>query len=153
MAAEGHENQTHAFPVQSVGEEVPRARRETVTVLTRWGIDAELRYTAGLIVTELVTNVVRHAALLSATATVTLAVETGGLLLEVADAHPFKPAPLPAPYAGGGRGLVVVAGLAGEAGGGYEVFADSDGKRIVVRLPIAPEPASAQEQVPAGVTG
>lgn len=136
------ERHEHRFAVRSVSDDVPLARRETAKMLTSWGIDTDLRYAAGLIVTELVTNVVRHAAVLSPTATVTLAADAEALLLEVADTHPLRPAPLPTPYAEGGRGLVVVQGLARAAGGGWEVLADpgSGGKRIAVRLPLAPAP-------------
>jgi two-component sensor histidine kinase len=128
----------HVFRVLSISEHVPLARRETVRVLSGWGIGPELLDAASLIITELVTNVVRHAAVLSPIATVTLARDPEALWLSVADAHPFRPAPLPAPHAEGGWGLAVVAALATEAGGNQEVVADElgGGKRIVVRLPL-----------------
>ncbi|MDT0318553.1 ATP-binding protein [Streptomyces millisiae] len=133
-------DERHVFHVLSVPEHVPLARREAAKVLADWGIGEDLLFAASLIVTELVGNVVRHAAVLSPTATVTLAADAEALSLAVADAHPFRPAPLLAAHAEGGRGLAVVAALAAEAGGSHEVVADEDsgGKRIVVRLPLAP---------------
>ncbi|KIZ15379.1 ATP-binding protein [Streptomyces natalensis ATCC 27448] len=128
----------------STAEHVPLARRETAKVLADWGLSEQLMDTACLIVSELVTNVVRHAALLSPTASVTLAVEEQGtLVLAVADAHPLKPRPLPAAHALGGRGLFLVDALVGEVGGRVEVVRDAvtGGKRIVISLPSALVPA------------
>ncbi|GAB3004540.1 hypothetical protein GCM10023080_082730 [Streptomyces pseudoechinosporeus] len=98
----------HDFPVISTPGHVPLARHETAKVLTDWGLPDELVDTSCLIITELVTNVVRHASVVSPTATVTLAVdETGNLVLTVADAHPFKPRPLMAAHDFGGRDAAI----------------------------------------------
>ncbi|MFG2257351.1 ATP-binding protein [Streptomyces mirabilis] len=79
----------HGFRVISTAEHVPLARRETAKVLADWGMSKQVVDTACLIISELVTNVVRHAAVLSPTATVTLAVEEQTrLVLAVADARP-----------------------------------------------------------------
>ncbi|MFJ5817247.1 ATP-binding protein [Streptomyces sp. NPDC093108] len=134
----------HDFQVISTAEHVPLARRETTKVLARWGVSERIVTTVRLIVSELVTNVVQHAAVLSPTATVTLTFEDGAeLVLSVADAHPFKPKPLPAAHDLGGRGLLLVNALVREVHGQVEVVPDaaSGGKRIVVRLPMVPVPA------------
>ncbi|MGO4748642.1 ATP-binding protein [Streptomyces sp. 2MCAF27] len=125
----------------STAEHVPLARRETAKVLANWGMSKEVVGTACLIISELVTNVVRHAAVLSPTATVTLAVEEkAALVLAVADAHPLKPKPLPAAHELGGRGLFLIDALVREVDGRAEVLpeAATGGKRIIIRLPLAP---------------
>ncbi|MGW3009671.1 ATP-binding protein [Streptomyces sp. NPDC001219] len=65
----------HDIQVISTAEHVPLARRETVKVLARWGMSEQVVDTACLIISELVTNVVQHATVLSPTATVSFAVE------------------------------------------------------------------------------
>ncbi|KOU43570.1 ATP-binding protein [Streptomyces sp. WM6378] len=134
----------HDFQVISTAEHVPLARRETVQVLAGWGMAEQVVDTACLIISELVTNVVQHAAVLSPTAVVTLAVEEPArLVLAVADAHPLKPKPLPAAHGLGGRGLFLVDALVREFRGSAEVVPDTPtgGKRIVIRLPLVPVPA------------
>ena len=131
----------HDFPVISTPGHVPLARHETAKVLPSWGVSDQVVDTSCLIITELVTNVVRHAAVVSPTAMVTLAVEERDVLvLAVADAHPFKPKPLMAAHDAGGRGLQLVNALVHEAGGKAEVVPDATigGKQINIRLPLAP---------------
>ncbi|MFE9426506.1 ATP-binding protein [Kitasatospora sp. NPDC006697] len=135
---------SHSFHVVSADEHVPAARRETRNVLAAWGVDAEVAATACLIVTELVTNVVRHAARYSPTARVVLRADQGELTIAVADDHPFRPRALPAPHDSGGWGLALVKGLVEEAQGSHQVAADLDtgGKVIVIRLPLLPAPTA-----------
>jgi anti-sigma regulatory factor (Ser/Thr protein kinase) len=131
----------HDFQVISEAEYVPMARRETAKVLAAWGMSEEVVGTACLIISELVTNVVQHAAVLSPTAAVTLAIEEqAALVLAAADAHPLKPKPLPAAHDLGGRGLFLVEALVREVHGRAEVLPETatGGKRIVIRLPLAP---------------
>ncbi|WP_411150543.1 ATP-binding protein [Streptomyces sp. A30] len=131
----------HDFPVISTPGHVPLARHETAKVLAAWGLSDQIVDTSCLIITELVTNVVQHAAVVSPTATVTVTVEErGDLVLAVADAHPFKPKPLMAAHDSGGRGLHLVNALVHEAGGTAEVVPDATtgGKQINIRLPLAP---------------
>ncbi|MBF9071744.1 ATP-binding protein [Streptacidiphilus fuscans] len=134
---------SHVFQVLSIAEHVPVARRETRKVLTGWGLDEALVDTACLIISELVTNVALHAALLSPTATVELSTDEAELTASVADAHPFRPKALPAPHGSGGWGLALVKGLVEEAHGSHEVVDDAStgGKAVVVRLPLAPAAA------------
>jgi anti-sigma regulatory factor (Ser/Thr protein kinase) len=130
----------HDSQVISEAEYVPMARRETAEVLAAWGMSEEVVGIACLIISELVTNVVQHAAVLSPTAAVTLAVEEqAALVLAVADAHPLKPKPLPAAHDLGGRGLFLVDALVREVHGRAEVLPETatGGKRIVIRLPLA----------------
>ncbi|MER6524528.1 ATP-binding protein [Streptomyces sp. NPDC001508] len=131
----------HDFQVVSEAEYVPLARHETAKVLADWGMSEEVVGTACLIISELVTNVVRHAAVLSPTAAVSLAVEEqAALVLAVADAHPLKPKPLPTAHDLGGRGLFLVDALVRGVHGRAEVLPETatGGKRIVIRLPLAP---------------
>nr|WP_317259615.1 hypothetical protein [Streptomyces sp. NEAU-383] len=84
---------------------------------------------------------VRHAAVLSPTATVTLPVDDAALVLSVADAHPLKPKPPPAAHSVGGRGLFMVNALVREVHGRAEVLSNTGtgGKRIVIHLPSTPK--------------
>src|SRR5438270_5884631 len=93
----------HVFRVISTAEYVPLARRETSKILHDWQLNEEVVFTACLIVTELVTNVARHAAVLSPTASVTLTVDQDTLMLAVCDAHPFRPKDLHTEHDLGGR--------------------------------------------------
>ena len=135
----------HVFEVVSAADSVPSARREAAKVLEAWRLDGEVVFTACLIITELVTNVVRYAVAVSPTATVTLATDGQELTLAVGDADPHCPKPLmPDVHDVRGRGLHLVRSLAAEAGGSHDVIAGSGcrgGKQIVVRLPLHPLPA------------
>lgn len=133
----------HVFQVLPIVEQVPLARRETRKVLEGWGLDDELVATSCLIVSELVTNVARHAAVLSPTAKVELGTDETELTVSVADAHPFRPKALPAPHGSGGWGLALVKGLVEEAGGSHDVVDDKEtgGKAVVVHLPLVPAAA------------
>lgn len=134
----------HDFDVISTAEYVPPARREAAKVLTSWGIPDLLVEDVCVIVSELITNVVRHAAAVSPTAMVSLAVEHGSqLVLTVADTHPHMPNPSSAPHELGGRGLLLVHALVAEHRGSHQAVRDSatGGKQIVVRFPLARIPA------------
>lgn len=122
----------------STADHVPLVRHEAATVLYSWGLGEEAVFTACLIVTELVSNVARHAALLSPTSTTTLVLDEMSLVISVADSDPFQPRALEAAHDDGGRGLLLVKLLVEEAGGGHEVLARSDGcgKQITARLPL-----------------
>ncbi len=113
----------HVFQVVSASECVPPARRQSAAVLRSWGLSEDVVFTACLIVTELVNNVARHAALLSPTATVSLMVDEAALTVSVADPRPLKPRALLAAHDLGGRGLQLVKGLVGEVRSEHEVVA------------------------------
>ncbi|MFJ7150638.1 SpoIIE family protein phosphatase [Streptomyces sp. NPDC100445] len=93
--------------------EVGRARRLVRERLRHWGLPRAVE-TAELLVSEVVTNAVRHAASTSVGLRV---VRTDALLFEVTDDEPALPGLIPAgPYDESGRGLRVVSRLAREWG-------------------------------------
>ncbi len=94
---------------------VRMARQATRDALATWRL-AYLEETAVLLVSELVTNAVRHA---RGGDEVTLVLQTAGtwLRIEVTDADPQWPQPrTPAEFDGSGFGLVLVDALAGKWG-------------------------------------
>ena len=94
---------------------VRMARQATRDALATWRL-AYLEETAVLLVSELVTNAVRHA---RGGDEVTLVLQTAGtwLRIEVTDADPRWPQPrIPAEFDGSGFGLVLVDALAGKWG-------------------------------------
>jgi len=91
------------------------ARQATRGALATWRL-AHLEETAVLLVSELVTNAVRHA---RGTDAIALELETGGtwLRIEVQDADPRWPQPrTPAGFDESGFGFVLVDALAGKWG-------------------------------------
>ncbi|MFD8340212.1 ATP-binding protein [Streptomyces solisilvae] len=135
-----------SFIVRAEREAVPAARSEIAAQLQMWGLPrgGEIVATAVLAVSELVTNVVKHAAHSAPAADVTLALEDGELVLAVHDRHPALPKPSAAVDADqiGGRGLWLIEALAAEAGGsiGFPADADGGGKAVEVRLPLVGTP-------------
>jgi two-component sensor histidine kinase len=93
-----------------------------------------------LIVSELVTNAVRHAALLSPMFAVEVAVGGEWLRVAVEDDHPYRPTALEADHGQtGGRGLLLVRELTREAGGACDVeHTASGGKVIWAAVPLKP---------------
>ncbi|MFE4698701.1 ATP-binding protein [Streptomyces sp. NPDC056738] len=87
-----------------------------------------------LVVSELVTNVLRHAAR-SPVTDVGITVDAGHLIVSVTDAEPRLPDLTPA---GMGAGLLTVAELAASLGGtvSAEAAAGHDGKTVLVRFPM-----------------
>ncbi|MEU7136537.1 ATP-binding protein [Streptomyces sp. NPDC046261] len=97
--------------VPLVPEAVRRARRDTAMALSEYAIPTNSTFAGAvlLVVSELVTNAVRHAADRSPTADVTIAVGGGQLVVGVADQSPCLPDVSPGMT---GEGLRTVAGLA-----------------------------------------
>ncbi len=84
------------------------ARRKLVALMASWG-RSEGRDTAALLVTELVTNAVRHA---ESAPRLTVTADEGRLRCCVHDSDPTHPRlRLPEPDADTGRGLLLVAAL------------------------------------------
>lgn len=92
-----------------------------------------------LIVSELVTNAVKHAALLSPELAVEVAVGAEWVRVSVEDNHPYRPTALETDYAQtGGRGLLLVREITLEAGGTCDVEHTAAGGKIIwAALPLS----------------
>jgi two-component sensor histidine kinase len=128
------------FTAPAVDVSVPQARHAVRDLLRRQQVPVDDATVQGLllIVSELVTNAVRHAALLSPEVAVEVAVGTAWIRVSVEDNHPYRPKALEADHGQtGGRGLMLVRETTAEAGGtcGVEQTA-SGGKVIWAALPL-----------------
>ncbi|ARF58064.1 ATP-binding protein [Streptomyces gilvosporeus] len=133
-----------ALPMRSVlvAPTVPasvRLARETAELTyAGWGINPghPVLGPALLVLSELVTNSVRHAAAASPQLTVTYAASADMLAFAVHDRHPYVLDPLSFPQSRGG--LATVAELATEWGGTWTVRPDADGggKGVWITLPL-----------------
>ncbi|MDX3518498.1 ATP-binding protein [Streptomyces scabiei] len=130
----------HVLTLPMMPSAVRTARENAELALTEWGIS--LRHpTVGpalLILSELVTNSVRHAAVLSEQVTVIYAAGDNCLAFAVCDRHPYQP-PLYASAVGAGTGgLATVMELTLGLGGSAVVRGDADGrgKGIWITLPL-----------------
>lgn len=129
----------HVLTLPTTPAAVRMARETAEQALTEWGIG--LRHPAVgpalLILGELVTNSVRHAAVLSPQLTVIYAAGPDCLAFAVHDRHPYQP-PLHGAPGGGTGGLTTVMELTRELGATAVVRADADGrgKSIWITLPL-----------------
>ena len=84
------------FTAPAVDASVPQARHAVRDLLLRQGVPVSDDLAQGLllIVSELVTNAVKHAAVLSPTIAVELAVGAEWLRVSVEDSHPYRPTAL-----------------------------------------------------------
>ncbi|MFF0739850.1 ATP-binding protein [Streptomyces sp. NPDC004111] len=132
------------FTAPAVDISVPQARHAVRDLIRRQGVPVtdDLMQGLLLIVSELVTNAVKHAALLSPELAVEVAIGAEWIRVSVEDSHPYRPKPLETDYAQtGGRGLLLVREIAGEAGGVCDVeHTASGGKVIWAALPLTPPP-------------
>ncbi|MET9349047.1 ATP-binding protein [Streptomyces termitum] len=130
------------FTAPAVDVSVPQARHAVRDLLARQGVPVheDVRQGLLLIVSELVTNAVRHAALLSPEIAVEVAIGPEWIRVAVEDNHPYRPKALEADHARtGGRGLLLVKEIALESGGACDVeHTASGGKIIWAALPLAP---------------
>ncbi|MCX4671658.1 ATP-binding protein [Streptomyces sp. NBC_01381] len=130
------------FTAAAVDASVPQARHAVRDLLARQGVPASDDLVQGLllIVSELVTNAVRHAALLSPMLAVEVAVGAEWVRVSVEDDHPYRPTALVADHGQtGGRGLLLVREITREAGGACDVeHTASGGKVIWAALPLKP---------------
>ena len=121
---------------------VPQARHAVRDLLHRQGVPVSDDLVQGLllIVSELVTNAVKHAALLSPMLAVEVAVGAEWVRVSVEDNHPYRPTALEADHGQtGGRGLLLVREVTREAGGVCDVeHTASGGKVIWAALPLKP---------------
>jgi anti-sigma regulatory factor (Ser/Thr protein kinase) len=130
------------FTAPAVDASVPQARHAVRDLLYRQGVPVcdDLVHGLLLIVSELVTNAVRHAALLSPMLAVEVAVGAEWVRVSVEDNHPYRPTALEADHCQtGGRGLLLVSEVTREAGGVCDVeHTASGGKVIWAALPLKP---------------
>ncbi|WP_170305087.1 ATP-binding protein [Kitasatospora viridis] len=121
---------------------VPRVRHAVRDLLRAQGL-AGGRYldlTDGLllIVSELVTNVVAHAALLTPEVTCEVAIGAGQVRVAVEDGHPYRPKAVQSDEEQtGGRGLMLVKSISLAAGGSCDVEQTGDGGKVIwASLPL-----------------
>lgn len=128
------------FTVPAVEESVPQTRRAVRDLLGRQRVpaDGDLVYALLLIVSELVTNSVRHAALLSPEVAVEIAVGREWVRVAVEDDHPYRPKALEADSGQtSGRGLLLVRETTREYGGVCDVEHTSTGGKVIwAALPL-----------------
>lgn len=145
----------HVLTLPNEPSAVRLARETAEQALTEWGIDLHRPVVdaALLILSELVTNSVRHAAELSPQIMVMYAASKSRLAFAVHDRHPHQPplhhtetttatgtaaatstATSTAPAPGGGLGTVME--LTRQLGGTAAVHGDADGKSIWINLPL-----------------
>ncbi|WP_335932902.1 ATP-binding protein [Streptomyces sp. PTD5-9] len=132
------------FTAAAVEASVPRARHAVRDLLRRQGvpIGADIAEGLLLIVSELVTNAVKHAALLSPELGVEVAVGAEWIRVSVEDNHPYRPTALETDHGQtGGRGLLLVREITREAGGACDVRHTAGGGKIIwAALPLGPRP-------------
>lgn len=132
------------FTAPAVDVSVPQARRAVRDLLNRQGVPMDDDIAEGLllIVSELVTNAVKHAALLSPELAVEVAVGAEWIRVSVEDNHPYRPTALETDCAQtGGRGLLLVREIAREAGGACDVEHTAGGGKIIwAALPLSRQP-------------
>ncbi|SFX66143.1 ATP-binding protein [Streptomyces atratus] len=132
------------FTAPAVDVSVPQARHAVRDLLKRQGVPLDEDVAEGLllIVSELVTNAVKHAALLSPELAVEVAVGEEWIRVSVEDNHPYRPTALETDYAQtGGRGLLLVREITREAGGACDVEHTAGGGKIIwAALPLSPRP-------------
>ncbi|MFD7611555.1 ATP-binding protein [Streptomyces sp. NPDC059828] len=128
------------FTAPAVEVSVPQARHAVRDLIHRQGVPVRDELLQGmlLIVSELVTNAVRHAALLSPELAVEVAIGADWIRVAVEDNHPYRPRALETDYAQtGGRGLLLVREIAREAGGSCDVEHTTTGGKIIwAMLPL-----------------
>ncbi|MFD4949886.1 ATP-binding protein [Streptomyces sp. NPDC058239] len=131
------------FTAPAVDVSVPQARHAVRDLLSRQGVPMDDDIAEGLllIVSELVTNAVKHAALLSPELAVEVAVGAEWVRVSVEDNHPYRPTALETDYAQtGGRGLLLVREITREAGGACDVEHTAGGGKIIwAALPLRPQ--------------
>ncbi|GHE08812.1 ATP-binding protein [Streptomyces alanosinicus] len=130
----------HVLTLPAVPGAVRVARQTAEQILLEW--DIGLRHPtvdpALLILSELVTNSVRHAAVLSPRLTVFYAAGRDCLAFAVHDRHPYQPPLFGAVTGTGAGGLGTVMELVLGLGGTAVVRADADGKgkSVWITLPL-----------------
>ncbi|MFE3517933.1 ATP-binding protein [Streptomyces sp. NPDC059166] len=128
------------FTAPAADVSVPQARHAVRDLIRRQDVPVEDDILHGLllIVSELVTNAVKHAALLSPELAVEVAIGAEWIRVSVEDNHPYRPTALVTDYAQtGGRGLLLVREITAEAGGTCDVEHTAGGGKIIwAALPL-----------------
>ncbi|MFJ4918962.1 ATP-binding protein [Streptomyces sp. NPDC088725] len=127
------------FTAPAVDASVPRARHTVRDLLKQRRVPArrELVQCLLLIVSELVTDAVRHAGPLSPDIAVGVTVTEGWVRLSVEDGRPHRPAADRARTEG--RGLLLVREIVGEAAGGFGAEHTTEGGKVIwAALPLMP---------------
>jgi two-component sensor histidine kinase len=124
------------FTAAPLDASVPRIRHTVRDLLHRQRapLTADLIDGLLLIASELVTNAVRHAALLTPVIGVEVSVDAGWVRLAVEDGHPYRPTALhanPEQQRTGGRGLLLVRATALAAGGRCGAASTATGGKII----------------------
>ncbi len=135
---------------------VPRTRHAVRDRLLAQGM-AGLRYQELiddllLIVSELVSNAVTHAAVLSPQVTTELTIAEGWVRVSVEDGHPYRPKALESDLGQlGGRGLLLVKSVTLQAGGVCDVERTAAGGKVIwASLPLPPVTAGPDDPAVAG---
>ncbi|AUH39206.1 ATP-binding protein [Streptomyces sp. CMB-StM0423] len=132
---------TWKFDAPALDSSVPQSRHAVRDLLVRRRVPIgdDLLQGVLLIVSELVTNAVRHAGVLSPEIGVELSVGAGWVRVAVRDQHPYRPKALQADdEETGGRGLLLVKAITSEAGGACDVQHTVDGGKVIwASLPLA----------------
>ncbi|MDT0344329.1 ATP-binding protein [Streptomyces litchfieldiae] len=124
------------FTVAPLDVSVPRIRHVVRDLVRRQRapLSGDRLQGALLILSELVTNAVRHAALLTSEIGVEVVLDAHGLRLSVEDGHPYRPRALeanPERQHTSGRGLLLVKAIALETGGDCGVEPTAAGGKVV----------------------
>lgn len=141
---------TWRFTAPALDCSVPQLRHAVRDLVRRQGVvPDEVLQNMLLILSELATNAVRHAALLSPEIGVEVGLRKGWLRVAVEDSHPYRPGALdvdPGQEHTGGRGLLLVKVITSETGGHYDIQQTGTGGKVIwaalplplVRAPLPP---------------
>jgi anti-sigma regulatory factor (Ser/Thr protein kinase) len=125
---------TAQFELPTDPSAIAAARRAVSNILMTWGFtDPDWLQTAGLLVSELVSNAIRHG---GGCLAVDLSLHEGAVTVGAADGNSVVPYPRPA-EGEGGRGLLIIECMSA----GWGVHDHEGGKRVWVQL--VPHPTSA----------
>jgi anti-sigma regulatory factor (Ser/Thr protein kinase) len=128
------------FTAPTRNDSVPWLRHTVRDLLRREGVPEELLENLLLILSELTTNAVQHAALFSPEMGVEVSLVGGWLRVAVEDGHPYRPKgcdELPDDEHDGGRGLLLVEAITAQSGGVCDTTPTGTGGKVVwAALPL-----------------
>lgn len=122
------------FTAPAVDSSVPQLRHGVRALIVDQGVplDGDTLYGLLVVVSELVTNAVRHAAVLSPEIAVEVAVGSDWIRVAVEDNHPYRPKALEADHGQtGGRGLLLVKTITEDAGGRCDIAQTPTGGKVI----------------------